>query len=87
MQTRLRWRHVGSDGVCLAGVWRSALRCYISQESGFNRREDVFALDLLYKEICYKFCTFNTGSKNSCIFILFNDGFSVTQTIQRRMKW
>jgi hypothetical protein len=30
---------VGSGGVC---VW---------QESGFSRREDVFTLDLLYKEI------------------------------------
>jgi hypothetical protein len=52
---------VGAGGVCVwreCGVRRSVLCWCVWQESGFSRREDVFAFILLYKKF-YKFCTFN----------------------------
>jgi hypothetical protein len=45
---------MGSGGVCVwreSGVRRSVFCWCVWRESGFNRREDVFAFNLLYKEI------------------------------------
>jgi hypothetical protein len=44
---------VGSGGVCVpreSGVRWSVLCWYVWQESGFSRREDIFAFNLVYKE-------------------------------------
>jgi hypothetical protein len=45
---------VGPGGVCIwrgSGVRRSVLCCCVWRESAFGRREDVFTLNLPYKDI------------------------------------
>jgi hypothetical protein len=45
---------VGSGRICVwqeSGVRLSVLCLYVCQESGLNRREDVFTLNLLAKDI------------------------------------
>jgi hypothetical protein len=47
---------VGSEGVWVwreSGVRRSVLCWCICHESSFNRREDVFIIDLFFKDILY----------------------------------
>jgi hypothetical protein len=70
---------VSSTGMCYLGGAVTALRSSHYQQKTFRR--------LYYVDTAAKGRSFRLAGGGSFICSLFNDAFSVTQTIQRLMKW